>query len=169
MVGYAFDYRDPSKDFRGNNSVSSLHYYSVGNPMGFLSSWASFTLTHHLVMYICCLRAKIDFNTSRYMLLGDDIIIYDNALAVEYQILIKSLGVEISEVKTHRSTIFFEFAKRYFYQGTEISPCSTKGFIEQSKSISSLIEFSNQLRDRGWEPLESFRRSVILFYLTKQG
>lgn len=83
------------------------------------------------------------------MLLGDDIIIYDDKLAAEYRKLIKYIGVEISESKTHQSLRFFEFAKRYFFNGMEISPCSSKGFIEQSKSITSLIEFVNQLTERG--------------------
>lgn len=83
------------------------------------------------------------------MLLGDDIIIYDDELAIEYKKLIEYLGVEISEAKTHKSKSFFEFAKRYFYQGVEISPCSSKGFIENSKAISSFIEFNHQLNDRG--------------------
>lgn len=32
------------------------------------------------------------------------------------------LGVEVSVLKTHTSPHFFEFAKRLFYKGVEISP-----------------------------------------------
>lgn len=33
--------------------------YSVGNPMGAMSSWSSFALTHHFVMFACCSRLGI--------------------------------------------------------------------------------------------------------------
>lgn len=40
MVGY--DFSTPS---------GSRVKYSVGNPMGFYSSWASFALAHHFIMF----------------------------------------------------------------------------------------------------------------------
>jgi hypothetical protein len=33
-----------------------------------------------------------------------------------------TLGVEVSELKTHQSPHFLEFAKRLFYKGQEVSP-----------------------------------------------
>lgn len=39
MVGYPFDIE--------GKKVS----YSVGNPMGFYSSWASFAVAHHYIFY----------------------------------------------------------------------------------------------------------------------
>jgi len=42
MVGYPFEYR-------GQNIA-----YSVGNPMGAYSSFNSFALTHHYLVYHCC-------------------------------------------------------------------------------------------------------------------
>lgn len=49
MVGFPFDYQPPVK---GAHPMKVS--YSVGNPMGFYSSWASFALTHHYVVYYCC-------------------------------------------------------------------------------------------------------------------
>lgn len=51
MVGYPFN--------KGNNKTDSVTY-NVGNPMGFYSSWASFTVAHHFVVYLACKRLKRD-------------------------------------------------------------------------------------------------------------
>lgn len=48
MVGYPFDY--------DGQSIR----YSVGNPMGFYSSWASFAVTHHYILYYLCRELGID-------------------------------------------------------------------------------------------------------------
>jgi len=54
--------------------------YSVGQPMGAYSSWAAFTLTHHLVVQFCSYKkGKFPFNN--YIILGDDIVIKDNKVA----------------------------------------------------------------------------------------
>jgi hypothetical protein len=47
MVGFPFSTED--------GPVS----YSVGNPMGAYSSWASFAVAHHYVIYDCCRELKI--------------------------------------------------------------------------------------------------------------
>jgi hypothetical protein len=41
------------------NSGESIKY-TVGNPMGFYSSWNSFTLAHHFIVYAACEEAKVD-------------------------------------------------------------------------------------------------------------
>lgn len=143
MVGQPFDYK--------NSKVS----YSVGNPMGFYSSWAGFTLSHHLIMFICCERASVKWSSSEYMLLGDDIIIWNDKLAAEYRKLIDVIGVEISDVKTHISSRFFEFAKRFFFKGNEISPQSSKFPSTIGRSISATIDYIRILRDRGWIPIQN--------------
>jgi len=47
-----------------------------------------------------------------YILLGDDIVITDDQVALKYTECIKALGVEISEAKSHVSENTYEFAKR---------------------------------------------------------
>jgi hypothetical protein len=46
------------------------------------------------------------------MILGDDIVIHNDKVAKEYGRILQSLGVSISEAKTHVSKDTFEFAKR---------------------------------------------------------
>jgi hypothetical protein len=63
-------------------------------------------------MYYCCRKLKIDWEQAKYLLLGDDVLIGDDRLAKAYIETIRSLQVEVSDVKTHISHNLCEFAKR---------------------------------------------------------
>jgi hypothetical protein len=86
--------------------------YSTGQPMGTYSSWSVFTLTHHLVVYYCAQLCGYK-NFDQYIILGDDIVIKNDKVAKKYIEIIKGLGVELSEQKTHVSKNTYEFAKRW--------------------------------------------------------
>jgi len=104
--------------------------YSTGQPMGTYSSWSVFTLTHHLVVYYCAHLCGLK-NFDQYMILGDDIVIKNNAVAKAYIKVIKSLGVEISLQKTHVSSDTYEFAKRWIQpkQSREITGLPLGGLL----------------------------------------
>lgn len=48
----------------------------------------------------------------RYAVLGDDVVIADSVVAESYRVILKTLGMEVAEAKTHVSKDSFEFAKR---------------------------------------------------------
>ena len=105
-----------------------LLHYAVGQPMGARSSWATFTLSHH------CVVQKAAFDCSKYpfkdyILLGDDIVIYDDEVASRYIAIIAELGVDCSPTKSHVSKDTYEFAKRWFHCGIEVSGVPLKGFL----------------------------------------
>jgi len=85
--------------------------YKVGQPMGGYSSWAAFTLCHHLVVQFCAHKVG-KFPFTNYIILGDDIVIKDNIIARSYISFMGKLGVDISMHKTHVSKDTYEFAKR---------------------------------------------------------
>lgn len=64
----------------------------------------------------------MDWKAAPYALLGDDIVIRHKKLALKYAEVMGILGVEISQLKSHESPHFLEFAKRIFYKGQEVSP-----------------------------------------------
>lgn len=128
MVGYPFRLADGS-DIR----------YSVGNPMGFYSSWASFALSHHFVVFWCCEELNIRWSTAKYVILGDDILIGDDRLGELYRTKILSLGVEISEQKSFTSTEVCEFAKRYIFRGEEVSPFPLSSVQNNLGDVSLLV------------------------------
>lgn len=160
MVGYPFCFKTPK-------GADREYYYSVGNPMGFYSSWATFAIMHHFIIYCACREINTSWKQARYKLLGDDIVIYDDLLASKYKDLITSLGVEISESKTHESKIFFEFAKRYFVPSGEISPFSIKAALQESKSFMAFRQLLDNQREKGWIPIISCQDALLDFYRTR--
>jgi len=100
------------------------------------------------VIYYCCRELNLKWADSKYCLLGDDIVIGDKRLAEEYLKVIKSLGLEVSELKTHISPVLYEFAKRLVYKDQEITPFPISALAEsESRSYiltSLLIETENK-------------------------
>lgn len=115
------------------SEVGPLHY-AVGQPMGAYSSWAAFTITHHLVVAWAAYLSG-EYNFSQYIILGDDIVIKHNIVARNYIKIMTKLGVEISVQKTHTSKTCYEFAKRWISNGKEISGVPLKGILAQWDNI----------------------------------
>lgn len=108
----------------GEGSLPLL--YGAGQPMGALTSWAMFSLTHHCLVQYAAFRALGDIGFYKaYALLGDDIVIANHAVALEYQALLLEIGVEYGLAKSLiSSTGSFEFAKRTFARGKDVSGIS---------------------------------------------
>jgi hypothetical protein len=115
------------RDFYIPETKSTIRY-SVGQPMGAYSSWAAFTITHHLVVAYSAHLAGIS-NFKDYILLGDDIVIKSNKVASKYMAIMARLGVDISVPKTHISKDTYEFAKRWIRKGREITGIPLKGIL----------------------------------------
>jgi len=109
--------------------------YSTGQPMGTYSSWAVFTLTHHLLVHYCAHLEGIE-SFDQYILLGDDIVIKNDNVAQRYIKVITSMGVEVSLNKTHVSKDTYEFAKRWIkpFTKTEITGIPLKGIINNFRN-----------------------------------
>jgi len=78
--------------------------------MGAYSSFASLALTHHFIVKVAAIKARV-FNFKDYCVLGDDIVIYHDQVAQEYQNLMSALGLTINPNKSVISKDFAEFAK----------------------------------------------------------
>lgn len=123
--------------------------YEVGQPMGAYSSWAIFALSHHIVVqYAADLIGE--FPTRNYILLGDDIVIGGDKLANSYRKCMLDLGVEISIGKTHRGLDSYEFAKRWFHKGVEVSGIQCSAFLETKNNWSLLYQTFRLYLDRGY-------------------
>lgn len=115
--------------------------YSVGQPMGCLSSWAGLAITHHWIMQFCSFLVTRNWNwEERYEVLGDDIVIFDTDLANSYLEVMKQLGLEINLSKSiiSHNKPTFEFAKRTFSEGNLVSGI-TLSQINSCISMSSRI------------------------------
>jgi hypothetical protein len=88
--------------------------YAVGQPIGALSSWAILAFSHHVIVQLAALRAGWTTWFPHYALLGDDLVIADEAVAGHYQAIMRHLGVPINLSKSIISEVgLIEFAKRW--------------------------------------------------------
>lgn len=95
--------------------------YAAGQPMGTLSSWAAFAVSHHVVVQLAARQAGVDGLFTGYALLGDDIVIFDPDVATEYRDFMDWLHVDINMDKSVVGAGLAEFAKRVFYEGHEVT------------------------------------------------
>lgn len=133
--------------------------YAVGQPMGAYSSWSAFTMAHHLVVFAAAQLAGKPAGWSNYAILGDDIVIADDSVASQYRLILSDLKVPISEQKTHVSKDTYEFAKRWFYKGEEVTPFPIHGLMEVVKKYHLLLEFLRQVEKKGFSETKfTFRK-----------
>jgi hypothetical protein len=115
--------------------------YGAGQPMGALTSWAAFSLTHHFLVQYAAYKAygRLEW-FELYALLGDDIVIADGKVAQAYLDLLRVIGVEFGLAKSlisHNGC--FEFAKRTFIHGVNASWISLTA-IGAAKADQSVLE-----------------------------
>jgi hypothetical protein len=127
--------------------------YGVGQPMGAYSSWAMFSVSHHILVRLAAKRAGKTVHFSNYILLGDDIVIGGKEVAENYLELLSILGVEYSPHKTHISNSTYEFAKRIYHLGDDISGSQIRPFLS-NKWYLLTQEYSNLCDRWGLDPLE---------------
>lgn len=112
-----------------------------------------FALSHHIVVQYSAFKTgqTIDGKFGMfgdYALLGDDIVIGNRLVAKHYKETMKSLGVELSEAKSHESTRFVEFAKNSWYIDDDSKCHNVSGVplngILKAKSVP--FELASELR-----------------------
>lgn len=131
--------------------------------MGAYSTFNSFALTHHYLIYYCCKVLGKIWKSLPYALLGDDIVIGDRDVGEKYLEVIKELGLEYSDLKTHKSENFFEFAKRLLLDGKEITPFSISALSVSEKSATQFTTLLFELNANNWIPKETISSSTSLY------
>jgi hypothetical protein len=124
--------------------------YKVGQPMGLLSSWAAFALTHHALIQFCAYHSG--YNRFRdYIVIGDDVAIFQERVALKYKEIIEMLGVEINPNKSIISkgkTLSAEITKRIFIDGEEISPIPPDIFQAAVKDYTIVPQLLKSMSER---------------------
>lgn len=142
----------------------SEYRYAAGQPMGTLSSWAAFALSHHVVVQMAARQAGYEGLFRGYALLGDDIVIFDPDVALEYRQLMDWLKVEINLDKSVIGVGLAEFAKRIFYKGHEVSGVPAKLLRLALLFPSGLRVLVETLVRRRWElSVESILGSLSVY------
>lgn len=126
--------------------------YKTGQPMGAYSSWAAFTLCHHVLVQIATKRSGLILKDQYYQILGDDIVIANDSVSQQYQKLLSRLGVGLSLSKTHNSKHMYEFAKRWYWNGKEVSGLPVKGVLTVKNHWWHLLPELQELVNRCSKP-----------------
>jgi hypothetical protein len=97
-------------------------------------------ITHHFMVQLASLKIGRSGWELNYEILGDDLVIFDKALADSYLVVAQNLGVEINMSKSIVSDNkpVFEFAKRMVIGTTNVSAISIKQFISEA-SVGSRV------------------------------
>jgi hypothetical protein len=119
--------------------------YEVGQPMGALSSWAMLAMTHHAIVAFAAWRAGLR-NFNRYAILGDDIIIANSKVALEYLKILDTLGVKVGLAKSivSKRRFVLEFAKKFFVDSKQMNMIPIKDCITTWISTSLVKEFTEK-------------------------
>jgi hypothetical protein len=117
---YAMSWERLMVDIGFHGPDGHIRKYMTGQPMGLYSSWPLLAIVHHAIVQVAAHRLGLR-RFSDYRILGDDIVIRHDEVANQYQELLRDLGVGISKTKTLVSKDTFEFAKRLFFRGTEVT------------------------------------------------
>jgi hypothetical protein len=80
--------------------------WTKGQPLGLYPSFASFALTHGLLL----LHLNDGEHRNEFFVLGDDVVILNDRLFVKYVAALKELGCPVSETKSLNSNLMAEFA-----------------------------------------------------------
>nr|QDH89757.1 MAG: RNA-dependent RNA polymerase [Mitovirus sp.] len=124
--------------------------YNAGQPMGAYSSWATFAVAHHMVIDYAAFKEGLDPQSDFYILLGDDVVINHDGVADRYRNIMSSLGVDISPLKTHVSYTTYEFAKRWFHYGKEITGIQLAGFMHILESGLNIPSYYCYVMPTSW-------------------
>lgn len=144
-------YQTPVKIRKLGMRIPESMTYAVGQPMGALSSWAMLALTHHYIVQYAAYKAGKRLWFPLYLVLGDDIVIFDKEVAKCYLDIMKDLGVGINLVKSVVSTTSFEFAKRFIHKCQNLSPISFKELDIAGASLEgAILLLSHFNEESGW-------------------
>jgi len=126
--------------------------YSVGQPMGAYSSWGMLAFCHHVLVQLAASRAGVSGWFPSYAIVGDDIVIANKAVADSYQILLRTLGLQISISKSLISESgLLEFAKRWTSATRgEISAVAPALLLQTLRSPHLLAVLIVSLFERDW-------------------
>lgn len=122
--------------------------FTSSTPLGSLSSWGVFALLQHFLVQQAAFLVGSRTWFSAYAILGDDLVIGHRKVAKQYRRLLKWMKVEISEEKSRSSVNgSMEFASRFIYRGTDMSPVSFRLLVAAKSASSQLASFFRRVEE----------------------
>lgn len=125
-------------------------YYTVGQPMGALTSWAMLAFTHHSLVQWSAIRAGVIRPGewfSDYAILGDDIVLADERVSESYLEVLRELGVQVGLAKSLTSSSgALEFAKRFIVGHVNLSPIPLVELVAGQRNLSAAVELGRKYK-----------------------
>jgi hypothetical protein len=153
------------RDFQVGSEPGQNIRYSRGQPMGALGSWSMMSITHHALVRFSAFRAGLDKFVD-YLVLGDDLVIANTAVADAYRDVCSQFGIPIGLPKSYSSVEgFLEFARRTYLNGVDLSPISFRDYLDNS--LAALVNRALKLFRGGFQPTISPLVRLCRFALTR--
>lgn len=159
-----------NRDFTVEDGPEVIRF-NCGQPLGALSSWAIFAISHHALVRCCVRRCWKDEGPRRgsfkplprndvYRIIGDDICLRSRPVAHMYRNFLTDLAVDVSTTKSvlpeHNlvGSPVGELAKRVFRNGKEVTPIPPDAVLVGMEPFGfpSLLE---QASMRGYQATQS--------------
>lgn len=118
--------------------------YRTGQPMGARSSWPMLALTHHMLVQWAAVKAGVS-NGSRafrdYSVIGDDLVIHNYEVYVQYLRHADLFDYGISEAKSLPSKKgVVELAKKVMYGDVSLSSIAVKQLLASLRTLSGRVQ-----------------------------
>jgi hypothetical protein len=157
--------------FKGNQ------YYRVGQPMGLLSSWAVFALSHHFLIWIAALKAGIlpevlQRPEKAYGEIGDDLFVVSQPLAHYYVMYANALGLKINPTKSlyvSKTQRVSEFAHRNSFNGREITALSPNLIVKSFDDYPCFRELILKSREICVSDASFYDEATVIDMVTRFG
>jgi len=101
-------------------------------------------LTHHYIVQLASQRAGIKGWFNLYAVLGDDLVIAHDEVALQYLRICEEIGLGVNLTKSLSSPTgsALEFAKRTFWKQNDVTPVTLKNHFLSKTNIPCMIDFS---------------------------
>jgi hypothetical protein len=137
----------------GGDTIS----WKRGQPLGLYPSFAAFALTHGALLY----HLNGYRHDNRFFVLGDDVVIADDALASRYREVLEDLGCPVSPNKTLASSRLGEFAGKLVFPD-----CHAPQLKWREVSDDSFVDFARNFGKKALDILRPRQRKVVKMICT---
>jgi hypothetical protein len=114
--------------------------WTVGQPMGFGPSFHLAAITHKFILDACAERVGRRSH-NKYVVIGDDVAIFDDEIADEYYKVMTALGVDINLEKSLSSNEVSEFCKKLILPSGELPGKRVRVNLETPDAVVDAVKF----------------------------
>jgi hypothetical protein len=113
-----------------------------------------------------CLHALVEFSAhkagyhgrfSDYLVLGDDVAVFNREVYQQLQVSLEKLGVQTNPSKSTQRNCRAEMAKQFFWKGHNVTGFPLDLLVRIRKDPNQFTELGRNIVDLGYEPIPAAR------------